>query len=141
MTFTGKMVANIEGFWAAVNAKDYERISSFISTDFRASISLRKADQGPFDKTKFDRRFEFMEFIRDFCIKIDYLTRNEQNYLFPQNHTDKSQIKAAFLLTKCWKLSMEEGSLSWMGTQTWTFEGTQLVALKLRITQKKCLNE
>lgn len=123
----GQMQGAIEQFWGAVYSKNTAAISSLISTDLKATyqVTLNGTKQP-------EQQLNFQQYIDT----INQLFASFQLALSTQRVYDpgtfqSSNGNAVWTVNYFQNLQLATGVMNSTGSQTWTFNGTQFVALSV----------
>ncbi len=122
-----QMQGAIEQFWGAVYSKNIAAISGMISTDLKATYQVT------FNGTKQpEQQLNFQEYINT----INQLFASFQLALSTSRAYDPGTFQSS-IGTAVWtvnyaqNLKLATGVMNSTGSQTWTFNGTQFVALSV----------
>lgn len=124
---TEQMFGAIEKFWGAVYAKDISAVSALISTDLNATyqVTINGAQQ-PEKKLNFNEYIaEMQQLFSSFSLASSEQRQYDPGTFKLTNGTATWSVN--YLQTL--QLTNGAGVMNSTGTQTWTFNGAQFVAL------------
>lgn len=123
-----QMQGAIEQFWAAVYSKNIAAVSALISTDLKATYQVT------YNGTKLPEKQlsyqEYIDTIRDLFASFQYAKTTQRDY-DPGTFKLSSDGTAVWTVNFFQNLELATGAMNSTGAQTWTFNGTQFVALSV----------